>query len=105
MSEAHDRQHAPNMLGVSNATPHVLWATMLLYISDRQDLCSHGNSSKKALQCKHKGGREVCITSVLLVDDTFTSVSVGCAAVVAVIAAAAVAAVKLTLQYVGHNAR
>ena len=97
MSEAHDRQHAPNMLGVSNATPHVMWAIMLSFMQDRQDLCSHGNSSKKAPQCKHRGGREVCITSVLLVDDTFTSVNIGCAA--------AAAAVKMTLQYVGHNAR
>ncbi len=103
MSEAHDRQHAPNMLGVSNATLHVMWATMLFYMQDRQALRSHGNSSKKTPQCKHRGGREVCI--ILLVDDTFTSISVTCAAVVAVIAAAAAAAVKMTLQYVCHNAR
>ncbi len=93
------------MLRVSNATLHVMWATMLFYMQDRQALRSHGNSSKKTPQCKHRGGREVCITSVLLVDDTFTSISVTCVAVVAVIAAAAAAAVKMTLQYVCHNAR
>ncbi len=79
---------------------------MLSFMQDRQDLYSHGKSSKKAPQCKHRGGREVCITSVSLVDDTCTSVSIDCAAAAAsAAAAAAVAAVKMTLQYVGHNAR
>ena len=96
------------MLGVSNATPDVMRATMLLYMQDRQGLCSHGNSPRETPQCKHKGGREVCITSELLVDDTFTSISVACAAVVAgagAVGAAAAAAVKMTLQYVVMDAK
>ena len=80
---------------------------MLLHMQDRQGLCSHGNSPRP--QCKHRGGREVCITSELLVDDTFTSISVGCVAVIAVAAGAgavgAAAAAKMTLQYVGMNAK
>ena len=99
--------------GVSNATPHVMRATMLLYMQDRQGLCIHGNSPRETPHCKHRGGKEVCITSELLVDDTFTSISVGCAAVVVVIVvaagagavgAAAAAAVKTTFNYVGMNA-
>ena len=87
---------------------------MLVYMQDRQGLCIHGNSPRETPHCKHRGGKEVCITSELLVDDTFTSISVGCAAVVALIivaagagaaaGAAAAAAVKTTLQYVGMNA-
>ena len=78
-------------------------ATMLLYMQDRQGPCSYGNSPRETPQRKHRGGREVCITSELLIDDSFTSTSVGCAAVVAVIAVAAGAAavagaaVKMTL--------
>ena len=82
---------------------------MLLYMQDRQGPCSYGNSPRETPQRKHRGGREVCITSELLIDDSFTSTSVDCAAVVAVIAvaagAAAGAAVKMTLHYVGMNAK
>ena len=56
---------------------------MLLYVQDRKGACSHGNSSRETLQCEHIGGREVCITSELLVDDTFTSRSADCAAAAA----------------------
>ena len=71
----------------------------LLYVQDRQGACSHGNSSRETLQCEHIGGREVCITSELLGDDTFTSRSADCAA------AAAAAAVKMALQCIGINAK
>jgi len=66
MSEAHDRQYAPNMLGVSNATPHVTRATTLSYMQDRQVLCGHGNSSRGTPQCKHRGGRELLLLLLLL---------------------------------------
>ena len=82
MSEAHDRQHAPKYAWCK-AIPHVMQTATLLHVQDRQGACSHGNSSRETLQCKHRGGREVCITSELLVDDTFTSRSGDCAAVAA----------------------
>ena len=59
---------------------------MLLYVQDRKGACSHGNSSRETLQCEHIGGREVCLTSELLVDDTFTSRSAGYAAAAAAVA-------------------
>ena len=65
-------------------------------MQDRQGACRHGNKVRETPQCKHRGGREVCITSLLLRNDTFTSRSVDCAAVAAATAAAA-AAVKMII--------